>query len=271
MDVVGLYRHGFKAAVASLGTSFTREQAVLLKRYAHEIVLAYDADAAGRAATLRGLDILAGEGLEVRVAELPEGHDPDSLVGQEGLDAFRHLIDTSVPLVEYKMNEAIRGFDLGTVEGRTKASERLLPVLASIASPVAREGYVSQMAARLGVSVASLSEALADFLAKGSGERRIRSRQSASRHNLSRGRYTNRDLPGVPPGSRLQRKDPAGGRPVPTRGARGICCGVSSKIQAKPGLLKGTWVMSPSARQSIISSFGGSLHKGSRRLLANHC
>ncbi|HLS91399.1 MAG TPA: DNA primase [Limnochordia bacterium] len=194
MDVVALHRHGFGAAVATLGTALAKEQALLLKRIVPEVVLAYDADAAGRAATLRGLELLEGEGLRVKVATLPEGHDPDSLVREEGLGAFLELIEASLPLVEYKMNEALRGADLNTVQGRMEATERLLPILASVSNPVGREGYIVQLAARLGVSVRSLQQAFEEYLAKretppgapGGGER--------LRHNLSRGRYTNKDL-----------------------------------------------------------------------------
>lgn len=200
MDVVGLYRHGFRAAVATLGTAFAREQALLLKRYVKEVVLAYDADGAGRTATLRGLDILAAEGLEVRVARLPEGHDPDSLVAEEGLDAFLRVLDASLSLVEYKIEEALSGADLETIEGRVKASERLLPILAAIENPVGREGYVRAVAARLGVSVSSLQEALEAHRVRRQAEGPTPSRgerpYSIERHNLSRGRYTIRDLPG---------------------------------------------------------------------------
>lgn len=194
MDVVGLYRHGFAGAVATLGTAFTQEQARLIKRFAGEVVLAYDADAAGQAATLRGLELLRGEGLEVRIVELPEGHDPDSLVLQHGLDAFEELLERSLPLVEYQMKEALRGVDLASVRGRMQATERLLPILASVDNPVGREGYVTQLAARLGVSRASLFEALEAYLSRKNRAPGARSRGRAARHNLSRGSYTNRDL-----------------------------------------------------------------------------
>ena len=184
MDVVGLYEHGFSPAVASLGTAFTQDQARLIKRFAGEVVLAYDADAAGKAAALRGLDILAKEGLSVRVVRLPEGEDPDSFVRVRGLAAFQERVENAVSLIQYKLDEAVRGIDLSTVEGRIRATERVLPVLAGIESPVAREGYTNQMAERLGVTPEALAEEL---------ERRLQGPGSGSRHNLSRVRYTNRD------------------------------------------------------------------------------
>ena len=89
MDVVGLHRHGFTPAVATLGTAFTREQALLFKRLRQGGGAGVRrATRPGDAATLRGLDILAARGLEVRVAELPEGHDPDSSSDRRGLESF---------------------------------------------------------------------------------------------------------------------------------------------------------------------------------------
>ncbi len=85
----------------------------------------------------------------------------------EGLDAFLQLIEASLPLVEYKINEALRGVDLDSVQGRMEATERLLPILASVSNPVGREGYIVQLAARLGVSVRSLQQAFEDYLARG--------------------------------------------------------------------------------------------------------
>ena len=155
------------------------------KRYAHEIVLAYDADAAGRAATLRGLDILAGEGLE---CGWPSCRRATIRIraGQEGLEAFRHLIDTSVPLVEYKMNEAIRGFD----RGRSKAGPKRPNALASARldrKPCGARGLRQPDGGPARRECEPCLRRSLDFLAKGSGERRIRSRQSVSRHKLSSG------------------------------------------------------------------------------------
>jgi len=185
MDVVGLYEKGFGPAVASLGTAFTEDQARLIKRYAKETILAYDADVAGAAATLRGLDILEKEGLVVRVVRLPQGEDPDSYVRSRGLSAFERCVDQAVSLIQYKIDEALRGISVESVEGRVQATKRILPILAGIESPVAREGYTNQLASRLGVTPEALAEELYQHL---------RGPNKEARHNLSIGRYTNRDL-----------------------------------------------------------------------------
>lgn len=187
MDVVSLYQHGFRGCVASLGTAFTEEQARLLKRFADQVVLAYDGDAAGRKAIVRGLDILSGTGLDVRVLRLPEGHDPDSYVRSEGMQALQRLLEQSLPLVEYKLETALASWDVSSVEGRVAAVRATLPVLAEIESPVMLEGYLAQAAERIGVSQAALAEELERY-------KRAGRRESSTGHNLSTGRYTNRDF-----------------------------------------------------------------------------
>lgn len=196
MDVVGLYEHGYSPAVASLGTAFTTQQARMIKRFTQEVVLAFDADPAGRNAALRGLEILAEEGLHVRVAQLPEGDDPDSFIQREGKEAFARLVEFAIPLVEYRMIQALQGLDLERVEGQIEGVRRILPILSKIESAVGREGYLLQAAQLLGVTPAALSEELYRYMSKRSGERRDEVARSTgrSRHKLTRTRYTNRDL-----------------------------------------------------------------------------
>lgn len=197
MDVVGLYQHGYAPSLASLGTAFTPEQARLIKRYASEVILAYDADQAGRKATLRGLDVLAEEGLSVRVARLPEGEDPDSFIAKEGKQSFVRLVEAAIPLIEYQLEDALQGLHLGSVEGRIEAVQRLLPILSRIESVVAREEYVAWAARRVGVSAEAIAEELERF-ARGQRSGAVQNKSlrsvSRSRHNLSRSRYTNTEF-----------------------------------------------------------------------------
>jgi len=153
-------------------------------------VLAFDADPAGRSATERGLDMLAAAGLRVRVAVLPEGEDPDSFVRAHGREAFLRRIESALPLTEYKIDEVLRTADLATVEGRAQAVEALLPVLAGVTSPVAREGYIEEVARRVGSTPQAVAAALAQFF-------RRSGRRTADRHRIERSRYTTIDrVPG---------------------------------------------------------------------------
>ncbi|MCK5734206.1 MAG: DNA primase, partial [Candidatus Latescibacteria bacterium] len=104
-DLLRLMQSGIEHVVASSGTAFTPEQAKLLSRYGDRVVLVYDADQAGSAAALRGIDILLAADLDVRVISLPEGHDPDSFVREEGPDRFLNLLQDAQPILDYKLSQ----------------------------------------------------------------------------------------------------------------------------------------------------------------------
>jgi len=100
-DVIALHQRGFKNAVATMGTALTDSQARLLRRYVERVVLAYDRDAAGQAAALRGMRALRNAGLDVQVALLPEGEDPDSLVRGQGAKAFQEVLASALPFHQF--------------------------------------------------------------------------------------------------------------------------------------------------------------------------
>ncbi|HEY8444428.1 MAG TPA: DNA primase [Clostridia bacterium] len=121
MDVIALQAAGFNTAVASMGTSLTKDQAKTLRRYAPLVYICYDGDAAGQKATLRGLDILEENGLEVKVVVLPEGLDPDDVIKKEGAQAFREkYLNNALPLLRYKLEALKKDYDLTTQDGRSK-------------------------------------------------------------------------------------------------------------------------------------------------------
>lgn len=103
MDALRLHMAGFRESVASLGTSLTGEQAGLLKRFADRCYMCYDGDTAGQKAAIRGMYILAGNGLDVRVISLPDGQDPDDFLRANPPSAFQKAIDDALPLIPYHM------------------------------------------------------------------------------------------------------------------------------------------------------------------------
>ncbi|WP_243149759.1 DNA primase [Thermaerobacter sp. PB12/4term] len=152
MDAIAVDRAGVGyAAVASLGTSLSEEQVELLARYVQRVIIAYDADAAGQRATMRGLAMFADAGVEVRVAQLPPGRDPDDVVRREGPDALRRILEAAVPVVEYRFRQVMGQVDTATPRGRAEAVEALAPWLARVSSPVERGEYVRRYAVALGV------------------------------------------------------------------------------------------------------------------------
>lgn len=190
MDCISLHRHGVKNAVASLGTAFTEEQARELARLAERAVVAFDADAAGEAATLRSLDLLAAAGLRVAVLQLPPGLDPDDFVRRHGPGPFAQLVRTALPLTEYKLNKVFAGAALDTVEGRALAVERAAAVIAGLESAVEREGYVRLIAERSGATPEAVRAELARVQARSS-------KNGASRHTRAEIRHNNKGFPGT--------------------------------------------------------------------------
>ena len=151
MDVISLHAAGIDNAVASLGTALTQQQARLMKRYVERVYISYDGDAAGQNATLRGLDILAKEGLEVKVITIPGDMDPDDYVRKMGKEAFLKLKDDAMTLNAFKLSHIASQFDLGTADGREGYAKRACAFLSGL-EPVERERYTPIVSRNSGLS-----------------------------------------------------------------------------------------------------------------------
>lgn len=165
LDVLAAWQYGFKNAVASLGTALTDLQAQLLARYTTRCVICYDADAAGAKAAMRGLDVLAANGLQVAVAQLPAGMDPDDFLRQQGADAFREIVETARPLVEYKVETIANKYDLANLQEKVRFVEEVVPVLAAVQNDVAQAGYISMLAEQYNLHEQALRAEVAKFRA----------------------------------------------------------------------------------------------------------
>ncbi len=151
-DVLRLIEVGVEGVVAPLGTSLTADQAKLLKRYTTSVIVLYDSDAAGLRATFRAADELLRAGLRVSVATLPEGQDPDTLAAEGGADAVDTLLSDAIDVLERELQLLERKGWLGTLSGRRRALDRLMPTIRAASDPVTRDLYVSRTAEALGVS-----------------------------------------------------------------------------------------------------------------------
>ena len=145
MDVISLYQCGIRNVAASLGTALTENQARLIKRYTHNVVLTYDADNAGRAAALRGMEILRKEGLKVKVLHVTDGKDPDEYIKKNGKNAFLELIEsTALPYADYKLESAKAGFNLELDEDRLDYMKKAVAILREF-SPVEQDVYIKKL------------------------------------------------------------------------------------------------------------------------------
>lgn len=156
MDVISLHQSGIINTTASLGTALTESQGRILKKYAEEIIIAYDADTAGQAATIRGLDLLHDIGCNVRVLTVPDGKDPDEFVKKHGKDEFVRLIDNAISLVEYKIRVLKRQINTTTTEGKISFLNRVAELLSKVDNGVEREIYVNKIAKEYEISEESI-------------------------------------------------------------------------------------------------------------------
>lgn len=140
MDTISLHKAGFTMTVASMGTALTPNQAKMIKRFADKVYICYDGDSAGQNATLRGLDILKENGLDVMVVQLPDKYDPDDVIKAYGREGYQKILDESLPLVEFKLKYLKSKYDLTNVDGRVKYLNDAIDVLAELTS-VERELY----------------------------------------------------------------------------------------------------------------------------------
>lgn len=181
MDAVTAHQSGFTNVVATLGTALSEPQVRQLQRYSKNFVLALDADKAGQAATLRGLDVLhdamtsetapvpGAHGLvhyekviqgEIRVASLPAGHDPDDVLRNDPRQ-WEQRIRKAKPIVEFAIDAAVAEADLSTAHAKSSVANRIFPLIRPIGDRIARAHYINVLAERLGLDQQTVHNAMA--------------------------------------------------------------------------------------------------------------
>jgi DNA primase len=180
MDVIQAHQHGAKNVVAQMGTALTEPQLKILKRITNNFVLALDADTAGNAATLRGINVAresltresvpvpTARGLiryesrlnaDIRIAKLPPGKDPDDIL-KEGLDVWEQIVDNASPVVDFYIETVTAGLDLDSAKGKSVAVRQLIPVLRDIGDKVEQEHYAQKLARLIHISERTLMSEL---------------------------------------------------------------------------------------------------------------
>jgi DNA primase len=152
LDLISLFEAGITNVVAPQGTAFTENQARVLKRFVNEVVLCFDADAAGQKAAERSLDALLQNNLIVRVAEMPAGEDPDSLVRREGREAFEGRVAGARDFFDYWIEHETAGVDLASLGVKMQLARSLAETVSRVRDPLMRAEISSKVSARLGVA-----------------------------------------------------------------------------------------------------------------------
>lgn len=149
MDAISLHAAGIANAVASMGTAFATEQARLLKRMADEVVFCYDSDNAGRNASVRAVSIARSVGLKVRVANVPDGKDPDEFIRQHGREAFLEVIRQGLDGIDYQVEETILQNNVTNLAGKVEAVSKIIPFLLECKNEIEAAEHIRRLAQRL--------------------------------------------------------------------------------------------------------------------------
>jgi DNA primase len=160
LDFIIPYQAGVRNIVATLGTALTIDQVKLLKRLAGTVIMVYDPDEAGEAASLRNMDLFISEGVNVYVAELPKGLDPDGYIRKFGTEDFIKLTKSSKNLFDYKISKLSGRFDIKSAHGKASIASEMLPTISRIENAVLRSNLVKKLAEKLSVDEDSIRQEL---------------------------------------------------------------------------------------------------------------
>lgn len=161
MDVVGLYKAGIRNAVASLGTALTVQQARLLKRYSSEVYIAYDGDFAGQSGMIRGLELLAEQGLSVHIIVFPESLDPDEYVQKYGRDSFYALKSEAYTISRFKLERMADGVDFSAEDQRERYAIEACKYIRTL-QPLVQDRYVKIISEKTGYPMQALTRQISE-------------------------------------------------------------------------------------------------------------
>jgi DNA primase len=160
LDLISAFEAGIRNVIAPQGTAFTGDQARLLRRFVETVLLCFDSDNAGQQAASRSLPALLGQGLAVKVVELPKGEDPDSLIRSRGADAFLEVVAGAKDFFDHATDQAESSGELSDPAGKARLVRRLGPPLALIQDAALRESVLGRLATRLALPHAAIRAAM---------------------------------------------------------------------------------------------------------------
>lgn len=186
LDVISMHQAGVENVVASSGTSLTEEQIRLIHRFTENVTLIYDADAAGIKASLRGINLLLAEKMNVKVLALPQGDDPDSFAqSHSSSEVEQYLLDNEVDIIAFMVSKLMQGVSANDPTARAKVINEILQTVAFVEEPVKRQEYIAQCSRLLNVSEEVLIPQLNIFITKRLDEEYKQRQRDAARATIS--------------------------------------------------------------------------------------
>ena len=152
MDAISLYQRGITNVVASLGTALTEKQGWLLRKSCEQVIIGYDSDGAGQAATMRGLEILQNMGCDMRILQIYGAKDPDEFVRKYGPERFLKCVDNSISLVEFKVKNLKQDLNLENTNDKIKFLNQIARILAKVDNNIEKEIYIDKISLEYGIS-----------------------------------------------------------------------------------------------------------------------
>lgn len=187
MDAISLHQRGISNVVASLGTALTEAQGRLLRRSCEKVIIGYDADGAGQAAILRGLEILYNLGCDIRILQIQGAKDPDEYVIKYGPEKFKKCMDEAISLVEFKVKMLKNKLDLTQVNDKIKFLNEVAKILAKVENNIEREVYVDKVSLEYKVSKDAIYAEINKILyANNKSEQRIEKNVVPINHNVTK-------------------------------------------------------------------------------------
>ncbi|MCC3864197.1 DNA primase [Terrisporobacter petrolearius] len=158
MDLISLYEYGVENVVATLGTALTNEQGKLIKRYASTAIISYDSDDAGVKATLRAIDILRNQNINVKILNLKDCKDPDDFIRKYKKEGFLKAIENSVSHIVFQINILKRKFDFNKDEHLIKFAKEAALIIKTLSSPVEKDYYIKYVSKEFNISLDAMKE-----------------------------------------------------------------------------------------------------------------
>ncbi len=152
MDVVSLHQRGIDNAVASCGTALTEAQGRLLRKYSEQVIISYDSDGAGQAATLRGLDILNNLGCNIRILQMEGAKDPDEYITKYGNGKFNLLVENAISLIEFKIKVLKKGLNIENVNDKIKFLNEIAKLISNVDNKIEQEIYIDKISQEYNIS-----------------------------------------------------------------------------------------------------------------------
>jgi DNA primase len=158
LDLITTFEAGIQNVVAPQGTALTARHAALLRRFAEEVILFFDADEAGQKAAERALEVLFGAGLQVKIGEMPVGEDPDSLIRKSGSDAFRARVESAEDFFDFQVNHKLSAAESQTTAGKVAFARKMSQFIGVVPDLVLRDTLISRLAVRLTIPRETLQQ-----------------------------------------------------------------------------------------------------------------